>query len=422
MPIRKLTARTIASLKPRPTRYEVFDQEHRGLAVRVTPRGIKTWTLAYRLGGRLRRLTIGTFPEIDLATAREKATKARGKVFDAIDPAAEQADVKADARSTVAKLVALYQADPVVTAKKSWTEERRVLDRDVVPAWGERALKDISRADVRALVNAKLAAGKPVMANRLLAHVSHLLNYALDLELIDANPAARLKKLSTPSRERVLTREETAALWHYVQDESLPDGAWSPEWSPVMRDLFAALLLTGQRLGEVARMKWADVDLTQRWWTLPATATKNRIAHRVPLSAPVVAILTGRRPATDDDAARQVYVFSTIDGANIYDRAKKAMAALCRAFIAKDDAGKPIKGGAWDTVRAHDLRRTVATHLGELGIQPHVISAVLNHTEGGITAKVYNKFRYDLEKRVALDKWATTLTTIARHTTAPFCR
>ena len=413
MPIRKLTARTIASLKPRATRYEVFDQEHRGLAIRVTPRGVKTWTLAYRLSGRLRRLTIGTFPEVDLATAREKAIKARGKVFDAVDPGAEKVDARIDAQSTVSKLIDLYAGDPTTTAKASWTEEHRVLKVDVRPTWGERPVSSITRADVRALVAAKRATGKVVMANRLLAHVSHLLNYALDLEIIDANPAARLKTVPAPSRERVLGRDETAALWAYVLDGTCPEGASAPDWSATMRDLFAVLLATGQRLGEVARMKWADVDLAQRWWSLPATATKNKHAHRVPLSAPVVDILTRRRPEKDDAVARQVYVFSTIDGANVYDRSKKAMAALCRAFIAKDDAGKPIKGGAWDSVRAHDLRRTVATNLGELGIAPHVISAILNHTDGSITA-VYNRFKYDLEKRDALDKWSTRLNTLKR--------
>lgn len=413
MPIRKLTARTIASLKPRPTRYEVFDQEHRGLAVRVTPRGVKTWTLAYRLGGRLRRLTIGTFPDVDLAKAREKAIQARGKVIDAVDPGAEKVEARIDARSTITKLIDLYAADPTTTAKTSWPEEHRVLKVDVMPTWGDRPVSSITRADVRSLVTAKRATGKAVMANRLLAHVSHLLNYALDLEIIDANPAARLKTIPARSRERVLRRDETSALWAYVLDDARPEGASSPEWSETMRDLFAVLFATGQRLGEVARMKWADVDLAQRWWSLPATATKNKHAHRVPLSAPVLAILTRRRPAKDDDVTRQVYAFSTIDGANVYDRSKKAMAALCRAFVAKDDEGKPIKGGAWDNVRAHDLRRTVATNLGELGTAPHIISAILNHTDGSITA-VYNRFKYDVEKREALDKWATRLDTIRR--------
>lgn len=272
-------------------------------------------------------------------------------------------------------------------------------------------MSSIRRADVRELVNAK-AVDAPVMANRLQAHVSHLLNYALDLEIIDANPAARLKKTPTRSRERVLSRDETAALWAYVLDETLPDRGSSPGWSETMRDLFAVLLATGQRLGEVARMKWADVDLAQRWWSLPATATKNARAHRVPLSAPVVSILTRRRPEKDEAVTRQVYALSTIDGSNIYDRSRKAMAALCRAFVTKDDDGKAIKGGAWDDVRAHDLRRTVATNLGELGTAPHVISAILNHTDGSITA-VYNRFKYDVEKRQALERWAARMAAIA---------
>ncbi len=411
MAIAKLTTRTVASLRPRASRYEVFDKDTPGLVLRVTPQGRKTWALFYRVGGRLRRLTLGTFPDIDLSSAREKAHRARVKVFDAVDPAIERAAAHDAAAFTIAKLVTLYAKEPTTRQKASWSEEDRVLKRDVLPAWGNRSVSSIRRADVRELVNAK-AVDAPVMANRLQAHVSHLLNYALDLEIIDANPAARLKKTPTRSRERVLSRDETAALWAYVLDETLPDRGSSPGWSETMRDLFAVLLATGQRLGEVARMKWADVDLAQRWWSLPATATKNARAHRVPLSAPVVSILTRRRPEKDEAVTRQVYALSTIDGSNIYDRSRKAMAALCRAFVTKDDDGKAIKGGAWDDVRAHDLRRTVATNLGELGTAPHVISAILNHTDGSITA-VYNRFKYDVEKRQALERWAARMAAIA---------
>lgn len=409
---KKLTTRGITSLKPRAERYHVFDIETRGLAVRVTPQGSKSWVYYYRIGGKLKMLTLGPLsPKLGLAEARRRAIDARANVNDHVDPATEKAEAKLDARSTVNKLVTLYKADPRVTSKRSWTEEARVLDKDVCPAWGDRALKDISRADVRELVNAKLATGKAVMANRLLAHVSHLFNYALDLELVDANPAARFKKVHTPTRERVLAREEWTALWAYVLKGTLPQGGTEPGWSAIMRDLFAMLLLTGQRLGEVARMRWADVDLGQRWWTLPAAATKNGLAHRVPLAPAAVELLTRLRPEKDDDVARQVYVFSTIAGANIYDRAKKAMAVLCRTFRPpkKDDPADAT--GIWRNVRAHDIRRTVATNLGELGVAPHIISAILNHTDGSITA-VYNRFRYDLEKREALERWAMRLTQV----------
>jgi integrase len=410
MSVQKLTARTIASLKPRTTRFEVFDADTPGLALRVTPSRVKTWTLFYRQAGRLRRLTLGTHSEkFGLAEARIAALNARSDVSKLIDPAVEKAEAKLDAASTIAKLVEVYAADPVVTAKRSWTEEQRVLDKDILPAWGDRPVKAITRADVRALMNAKAAGtedtkGAPVMANRLLAHVSHLFNYALDLDLLDANPAARLPKLPMTSRERVLTRDEVRALWRYVTKDEVPKDGKAPAWSEVMRDLFAVLLLTGQRLGEVAGMKWTDVDVRAGWWTLPATETKNKHQHRVPLSKPARAILTRRRPTSDEDVERQVYVFSTMPGSNIYARAKKAMAQLCGAF-------------KWTNARAHDLRRTVATNLGELGIAPHVISAILNHTDGSITA-VYNRFKYDAEKQAAIDKWAERIAAMAKATPA----
>lgn len=415
----KLTARTVATLKPKAARYHVFDADTPGLALRITPQGTKTWVFYYRHAGKLRMLTFGPLSQkLGLAEARIRALNARTDVADFLDPGAEKAEAKLDAASTVAKLVALYKADPAVNGKRSWAEECRVLDKDILPTWGDRPVKDITRADVRALVTAKATGdedtkGAPVMANRLLAHISHLLNYALDLDLLDANPAARLPKLPVASRERVLTRDEVRALWRYVTKGELPKAApdtpadqvpTPPGWSEAMRDLFAVLLLTGQRLGEVARMKWADLDLRAAWWTLPASATKNGQAHRVPLAKPVVALLKRRRPDADEDAARQVYVFSTIPGTNLYDRAKKAMASLTGAWH-------------WQDARAHDVRRTVATGLGELGIAPHIISAILNHTDGSITA-VYNRFKYDAEKRAALDKWAERLAAIGKATRA----
>lgn len=416
---RKLTTRTIGALKPKAARYHVFDADTRGLALRVTPQATKTWVYYYRLNGKLKMITLGPLSDkLGLAEARYRALNARTDVHDLIDPGAEKAEAKLDAASTVAKLVEVYAADPVVIAKRSWTEEKRVLDKDVLPAWGDRPVKDITRADVRALMNAKATGDEdtkpaPVMANRLLAHVSHLLNYALDLDLLDANPAARLPKLPMTSRERVLTRDEQRALWRYVTKGEVPkakpdapeaEAPTDPGWSEVTRDLFTVLLLTGQRLGEVARMKWADLDLRAAWWTLPATATKNKQVHRVPLSKPVVALLKRRRPTADEDAERQIYVFSTIPGSNVYDRTKKAMAALTGAWH-------------WEDARAHDVRRTVATGLGELGTAPHIISAILNHTDGSITA-VYNRFKYDAEKRAALDKWADRVIALGKARTA----
>jgi integrase len=394
-----LTARGIDALRPRDTGpYEVFDGEVPGLALRVGARR-KSWMLFYRHAGRLRRILLGHYPKLKLAEVRKKATAQRARVFNAHDPAEARAKARAEAESTVAKLIETYAKEPSVTAKRSWNEEWRVLDTDVLPVWGDRHLTSLSRADVRELVNRK-AQTAPVMANRLLAHVSHLFNYALDLDLIDANPAARLKKLPVASRERVLTRDEVAALWRFCTKGDVPKDTTAPKWSPVMRDLFAVLLLTGQRLGEVTGMKWADVNLLTRWWTLPASETKNQRQHRVPLSKPAVAILKRHRPEHDGDVERQVYVFSTIPGTNIHARTKKAMAQLCAAF-------------KWTDARAHDIRRTVATHLGEMGTAPHVISAILNHTDGSVTG-VYNRFKYDAEKREALEKWAARLDQIAK--------
>jgi integrase len=157
------------------------------------------------------------------------------------------------------------------------------------------------------------------------------------------------------------------------------------------------MLLTAQRGGEVCRMRWQDVDLERGVWMIPAEASKNADPHRVPLTAGVVAILK-RRQARGDD----VYVFSNHRHTCVAARAKKAAAELCR--------GLPFQ------FRAHDLRRTAASYMGEAGIERFHIAQVLNHrsvTHSTVTA-IYDRYRYDKEKRAALETWASLLAQIVR--------
>ena len=169
--------------------------------------------------------------------------------------------------------------------------------------------------------------------------------------------------------------------------------------------------MTAQRSGEVCRMRWADVDLEKGWWTIPATQTKNADEHRVPLSPPVLKILTRRRAEADTAFEKQkpkpgkerrhaIYVFANGTGTrSIADRAKKAASFLSN-------------GGLSFAFRAHDLRRTAASGMAEAGVPRDHIAHVLNHrsvTKATVTA-VYDRYTYDREKRAALDAWARSVT------------
>jgi integrase len=177
-----------------------------------------------------------------------------------------------------------------------------------------------------------------------------------------------------------------------------------------MNDMLLVMLLTAQRRGEVARMRWRDVDLMTAWWTIPSESSKNKDPHRVPLTRMVLEILARRAKVKDRDDR---YVFSNHRATCVAARAKKAAAVLC--------SGDPRRCGVSFHFRAHDLRRTAASYMGEAGVDRFHIAHVLNHrsvTHSTVTA-IYDRYRYDKEKRAALEKWAGVLSGIVAIKPAP---
>jgi len=292
---------------------------------------------------------------------------------------------------------------------RSWRTER-IIDKELLPDLGFRVLVDIRRRAVRELVEAIARKRKaPVMANRTLGVLSRMFNFALDREWIEASPAARIPEAGEErSRERVLGDDELRELWVSLEsrakqvepadDEDVQeDEEKKPRITPSTAQAFQVQLLTAQRPGEVRSMRWSDVDLESRWWSIPATVAKNGQAHRVPLSKGVVDILKARREAASEDA---IFVFENRPGSgSVARRGKKAASVLCRSLTFE--------------FRAHDLRRTAATRMAEVGVPRDHIAKVLNHVEGGPAAtRVYDRSNYDAEKRDALDRWARGLAAI----------
>jgi integrase len=225
-----------------------------------------------------------------------------------------------------------------------------------------------------------------------------------DVPGIVANPALRLPKPGGDEhgRDRVLSDDEIRQLWTVLEDvKRLPrrgvDDEETAAISPMIARGLQVLLLTGQRPGEVFKMRWAHLDLEARWWEMPESATKNRVAHRVPLTERVVALLEEAK-AQGPDGSR--WVFAGIKGGSVAARALKAGAELGRA-IGED--GKPLLSFSF---HRHDLRRTCATNLAKAGVQRQTISRVLNHVDRGPRAtQVYQRYEFDAEKRAALEAW-----------------
>lgn len=373
MPTLSLTARSVTSLKPLPgKRVEYFDAAVPGLALRVTERGAKSWTLLYRHRGRLRRLTLASAAVLSLADARSRARDLLHAASHGADPATQKQEGRR--AETIGDLAEQYLEKWAKPRKKSWKADDNLLRRRILPHWRHRAIADITRADVRALVEQVADAGAPVVANRVAALISKMFSFALDRDLVAANPAVRIPRPGVEyARDRVLTELELQAFW-----------AATDALDPAMRAFYRLRLVTAQRGGELASMQWADVNLDAAWWTIPAAHAKNGLAHRVPLSPLAVQTLRALK-AKDVDQASNVFA-----GA----RGKRQQAeAAAKAFAGIPDA------------KGHDLRRTAASFMASGGISRLVIGKVLNHAESSITA-VYDRHSYDPEKRAALDWWA----------------
>jgi integrase len=385
MPTMRLTDRTIAGLTT-PTRREFFDLALPGFGVRVTPDGRKSFVLLYRTNRKLRRLTIGTYPTITLSKARELAEAALRKATIGRDPAAERQQMR---EHTVGALAALYLEQHAKRKKRSWRDDARMI-RQELKTWASRPVASLRRADVRELLERLVERGAPTLANRVLALVRKMLNFALDQEWVEANVAAKMPRPAVEhSRTRVLAPDELGTVWAWLErwppDEA--DDRARTHWR-LNRAALKLRLITAQRGGEVISMRWADLDLKGGWWTIPASVTKNALPHRVPLTSMARAILSELRSQAPETAE---HVFAGIRGTTHRHRV--------------------LDGLKVTDLRPHDFRRTAASMMAAGGVSRLTISKILNHVETGVTA-VYDRHSYDPEKRAALEWWAAKLQAI----------
>lgn len=408
MPRIDFITRKLDALKPsaRPVDYWSTDPAERGFGLRVQPTGSKSWFVWTRKTktGRPTMVVLGTFPKMKLIEARKAAEDARADVKHGESPAEDRREARQAQRDTVQAMFDKYAEHVAVRRQagefRSWPDVKRSLERDVLPVWGDRPAREIERRDVIELVTRKALVGRTA-ANRLQAHVSMLFSYGLDHDYVTANPALRLKKRAEQPRDRVLSADELKALWTYLDgDAPLALSRGVKDAKPILmpastaatlRDLFKILVLCGQRLGETSRMGWADVDLDARTWTVPAAHAKNRTAHRVPLSPSALAVVKARGEHAPPSSR---FVFPTDEPGlfSVHVWSKRAAAAIASAI------GVPFT--------AHDLRRTCASGLGELGISEDVISLVLNHKKTSVTGRHYDLSTRETAKREALDRWA----------------
>jgi len=392
--VKALTVIAIDKAQPGPARREIADGLLAGLYLIVQPTGAKSWAVRYRVGHRTRKYTIGPYPGIDLSSARELARKALVGVAEGRDPGRE----KKDARQGIAR-AEQNQIDAAVaqfiekyaktnTRESTWRETERIFNRDILPPWKGRAVSEITRRDVIDLLDGVTNRGSAIMANRVLAAVRRFFSWCVERDIIATSPCTGVKAPAAErSRDRNLADEELKVVWKAADQTGFPFGP-----------LVELLILTGQRLAEVAEMTWSEVDFANRLWTIPRQRTKNNVAHEVPLSEAAMGVLSGLHKVV----GKPGYLFTTNGTSPVsgFSRAKQRIDMAVQRELG--DGTSPLPHWTF-----HDLRRTAASGMARLGINLPVIEKVLNHTSGSFAGivGVYQRHSFSEEKRAALEAW-----------------
>lgn len=408
-----LTDLKIKNLPIPDKRQEAPDGKIGGLYLVVQPTGAKSWAVRYRAEGKPRKLTIGAYPNVDLATARRRAQEALGDVAGGQDPAGAKKAAR-EARKTdreveanrLDKVAATY-IDRYVKREvgAAWgTEIERQIRVEILPKLGKKHIGAVTKSDVLNLLDDIVDRGSPITANRVHATLRQLFNWALDRDMIKASPMPKNAPAPEQARDRFLSDDEIRIVWRALDLIGWPFG-----------EIGKLLLLTGARREEIAAGTWAEIDLDAKLWTIPATRSKNGEAHEIPLSQTAVEILEGLPRI----AGKPGFVFTTTGQSSVsgFSKAKRAIDSAVIEIRQEDRGENGIATPHWTL---HDLRRTVATNLQQLGVRLEVTEAVLNHTSGsraGIVG-VYQRYKYTAEKRQALDAWARRLEAIVGEATA----
>ncbi|MEQ9490514.1 MAG: integrase arm-type DNA-binding domain-containing protein [Alphaproteobacteria bacterium] len=377
----KFTAKTIENITPpNRGRLSLWDATLPGFGIRVTDSGSKSWVLMYRVRSRQRRMTLGRYPAFSLADAREEAREALRKVDRGIDPQQEKLEAKRKPTTLFPDIAAQFIELYARPKNRTWKQTEQMLKRNAVPKLKNLALEEINRHHVIDILDEIVARGAPLQANRTLSHLRKLFNWCVSRGMLEHNPIIGLKPPGKEtSRDRVLTDVEIKKVWSAWDEIGFPFGP-----------MYKLLLLTGQRRNELANMRWSDIH--NDTWTIPREIAKNDRTHEVPLSPFALEIIECLPRIGDQDL-----IFSTNgrNPASGFSRAKQ---------------NTDVRSGVTDW-RLHDLRRTAASGMARLGIAPHVVEKILNHSTGTISgvAAVYNRYGYDDEKRKALVKWSEHL-------------
>lgn len=427
-PVQKLTNDIVKNAMPeKGRRLEIRDDVEAGLIFRVTDKGVRSWSVRYRnAAGEHRRKNLGYFPSVGLAKAREAARKAKGLVATGADVVALERATKAEERRKhlhkfsgladayfIAAAEGTHKGGPKAAPKRASTiaEEQRIFDKLVKPKFGDSAVANITRIEIREFVTRQ---GKKAKSNGRHCRniIRQLMSFAVREGVIDHNPAHDIAVAAAKVGTTVIKDDDLKAIWQACQrPQDVDDLALSLLMGIALR--MAAVTL--QRGGEVVGMRWDEIDRSARTWLIPAERMKGKRPHMVPLSTAAMALLDEAKEAVAGNGSEYVFPSPRSEDDQPLDRRafSRAMKRIVEAL--KVTCATP-----------HDLRRTGATLLTSerIGFPRFIVSQVIAHggDTGGaaaVTGKHYDHNDYLPEKRRALDAWAVLLDQIVTGTKRP---
>lgn len=373
------------------TRVVYYDTSQPGLRLLVTPTGNKSFQFqmwSKKLGKPLTR-TLGKFRTLSLSEAREKTVILIAQLNSGVDIERVQAESyrKRLLEPTVQDFSIVF-IERYCHAKqlRSIKETQRIFNKEIIPEIGKIKLSEVKKVDLINILDKIQDRGKLTLCNRVHSVLSKMFNFAIERDVIDASPVYGIKKRGAEiKRERVLSNDEIKMLW-----ESLKNSTSCM--------LLKFLLLTGQRTGEARQLEWSEIN--GNVWLIPATKSKNKYSHAVPLSSGAMEIVE--------------YMKSISQGRYVFPGKPSGLKYSDRCLdenVPGHHFQRVIKSFGWERTTVHDLRRTMRSRLSEIGISPMVAEKILNHKIPGIIS-VYDHHDYLIEMQEALQKWCIYLNKI----------
>lgn len=384
----------IKNAKPCDGAYKLFDGG--GLYLEVLPTGGKSWRWKYTFGGVEGTLRFGLWPDVSLKQARALRDEYRALSKQGVNPKKKQGESKALERASAREATSTFEA----VARDWHSQQSRLWGADhakrtwgrikghLLPSLGDIQVSEVSAKDLLAVFRDLEAEGKHETVHRLRGYADNIFAYAIASQLAESNPAAAIAKALAPSvtvhRAAIVDQDGVGRLMRSI---------WGYLGSPLVRGCLQITALTAARPGEARRMEWEEISFDGPYgpmWNIPASKTKLRRDHMIPLAPHVVSILEGLSDLTGHDQ----YVFPN---------SRKANQPM--SDMAMNMALRKMGYGA-DVHVAHGFRSTFSTLAREHGWQHHLIEASLAHLQGNSVSQAYDRAQYIAERRTLLEWWA----------------